>query len=103
MNLYNSILESKLSKPIEALHSIEQSIQKYGYQHVALSFNGGKDCTVLLELLRAAIAHLQVDLSKLQIIYFKEDDEFEEIKQFMRETQQRSDIDRHLLERTQRA
>ncbi|SGY49101.1 BQ5605_C001g00738 [Microbotryum silenes-dioicae] len=38
----------------DALRIIDQAIEDYGLQHVALSFNGGKDCTVLVHLLAAA-------------------------------------------------
>ncbi|KAG8981602.1 3'-phosphoadenosine 5'-phosphosulfate sulfotransferase [Tulasnella sp. 427] len=40
----------------EALDVIEQVIERYGWDHVSMSFNGGKDCTVLLHLL-AAVLH----------------------------------------------
>jgi len=38
----------------EALHVIETVLDEYGNERVAISFNGGKDCTVLLHLLVAA-------------------------------------------------
>ncbi|KAJ3047006.1 hypothetical protein HK097_000322 [Rhizophlyctis rosea] len=38
----------------DSMNTIRQAINRYGPQHVALSFNGGKDCTVLLHLLYAA-------------------------------------------------
>ncbi|GJN87083.1 hypothetical protein Rhopal_000028-T1 [Rhodotorula paludigena] len=38
-----------------ALAIIDQALDDYGHVSVALSFNGGKDCTVLVHLLAAAI------------------------------------------------
>lgn len=40
----------------EALEVIESALTSHGQEHVAISFNGGKDCTVLLHLLAAVLA-----------------------------------------------
>ncbi|ORZ24088.1 hypothetical protein BCR42DRAFT_458254 [Absidia repens] len=42
----------------EALNTIEQAYHLYGLEHIALSFNGGKDCTVLLHLVAAVLSRL---------------------------------------------
>ncbi|GAA5872610.1 hypothetical protein JCM8547_003709 [Rhodosporidiobolus lusitaniae] len=39
----------------EALAVIHEAVGDYGAEHVALSFNGGKDCTVLVHLLAASL------------------------------------------------
>ncbi|EMD37050.1 hypothetical protein CERSUDRAFT_84069 [Gelatoporia subvermispora B] len=39
----------------EALGVIDEALDKFGREHISLSFNGGKDCTVLLHLLAASI------------------------------------------------
>lgn len=39
----------------EALQVIEQCLDQYGQDHLSLSFNGGKDCTVLLHLYAAVL------------------------------------------------
>ncbi|KAJ3034665.1 FAD1 flavin adenine dinucleotide synthetase [Rhizophlyctis rosea] len=39
---------------VESMETIREALNRYGPEHVALSFNGGKDCTVLLHLLYAA-------------------------------------------------
>ncbi|BGP30392.1 3'-phosphoadenosine 5'-phosphosulfate sulfotransferase [Rhodotorula toruloides] len=39
----------------EALDTVERALDEYGLEQIALSFNGGKDCTVLVHLLAAAI------------------------------------------------
>ncbi|KAK7683731.1 hypothetical protein QCA50_013107 [Cerrena zonata] len=41
----------------ESLDVIEDAIDSFGQEHVALSFNGGKDCTVLLHLFAAVLGH----------------------------------------------
>jgi len=35
---------------------IHESFDQFGVENMALSFNGGKDCTVILHLLRIACA-----------------------------------------------
>ncbi|KDQ50972.1 hypothetical protein JAAARDRAFT_62858 [Jaapia argillacea MUCL 33604] len=40
----------------EALQVIDESLDTHGHEHVSLSFNGGKDCTVVLHLYAAAVA-----------------------------------------------
>ncbi|KAJ1819279.1 NADH:ubiquinone oxidoreductase [Coemansia sp. RSA 2598] len=48
--------KSQLGQKIaSALRIIEQAIDKYGADRLALSFNGGKDCTALMHLVRAAL------------------------------------------------
>ncbi|KAH8998037.1 hypothetical protein EDB92DRAFT_1837543 [Lactarius akahatsu] len=47
----------------EALDVIDDALDEYGPDKVSLSFNGGKDCTVLLHLYAAALAKRNVDPS----------------------------------------
>ncbi|KAJ2808721.1 FAD1 flavin adenine dinucleotide synthetase [Coemansia guatemalensis] len=44
-----------------ALRVIEEAIERYGPSHLALSFNGGKDCTALMHMVRAALHKLECD------------------------------------------
>ncbi|KAF8635671.1 hypothetical protein AX15_000297 [Amanita polypyramis BW_CC] len=49
-------LDDPLSAPVrEALQVIDECLDTYGPQNISLSFNGGKDCTVLLHLYAAAL------------------------------------------------
>ncbi|KAJ8663954.1 hypothetical protein O0I10_000229 [Lichtheimia ornata] len=41
-----------------ALNVIEKAYADYGYEAISLSFNGGKDCTVLLHLVIAALSRM---------------------------------------------
>ena len=64
---------------------------------VCLSFNGGKDCTVILHLLFAVIDHcrstgaLPATMTPFDVkaIYFETKDQFPEVVQFMHAMQQR--------------
>ncbi|GAA5982397.1 hypothetical protein JCM11641_006970 [Rhodosporidiobolus odoratus] len=44
-------------KTKQALDITHEALQRFGVDQVALSFNGGKDCTVLVHLLCAALLH----------------------------------------------
>lgn len=57
-DVYNLAESDEPIAPIvrEALQVIEQCVGQYGQDHVSLSFNGGKDCTVLLHLYAAVLA-----------------------------------------------
>lgn len=84
--LYESIIHSDNNKAITALHFIKDTVKQYGFSDIALSFNGGKDCTVLLELLLAVLNHLNLPASQLTILYFKDPLEFKEITEFLHNT-----------------
>ncbi|TFK87279.1 adenine nucleotide alpha hydrolases-like protein [Polyporus arcularius HHB13444] len=48
--------DDPLAAPVkEALEVIDEAFETWGQEHVSLSFNGGKDCTVLLHLVAASI------------------------------------------------
>ena len=55
-------------------------------EQIALSFNGGKDCTVILHLLRvySAVSQQGTDnvYRRIKYVHFVKDNEFEEIKSF---------------------
>ena len=61
----------------------------FRFSRVALSFNGGKDCTVLFHLVRAVVSHMEMSLRDLASIYFPQADEFPVLLDFMREGEQR--------------
>eukprot|EP00033_Pygsuia_biforma_P001176 GCRY01001337.1.p1 GENE.GCRY01001337.1~~GCRY01001337.1.p1 ORF type:complete len:252 (+),score=19.73 GCRY01001337.1:275-1030(+) len=84
---------------IESLNSINSNILNLGLPALAASFNGGKDCTVLLQLLHWAILRWEsrddsiskqgsVGVGRLPILYFPETDPFPEVTAFIKETEQ---------------
>lgn len=64
----------------------------YSVDHLALSFNGGKDCTALLYLIFAVLHSMDVDYRKLTVIYFNIPDDFPEIIDFMQLIEQKFDF-----------
>ncbi|EGO01011.1 hypothetical protein SERLA73DRAFT_179038 [Serpula lacrymans var. lacrymans S7.3] len=73
----------------EALDVIDQVLDHYGQEHISLSFNGGKDCTVLLHLYAAALAHrvgASQGLKPVPAIYIPVPSPFPELEVFITET-----------------
>uniref|UniRef100_A0A0N5AAI8 FAD synthase n=1 Tax=Syphacia muris TaxID=451379 RepID=A0A0N5AAI8_9BILA len=62
-------------------------------EKIAVSFNGGKDCTVLLHLFRIAIDRKFGTKKRIQAIYINCHDSFPEISSFISETCGRYQID----------
>ena len=88
MELYEWIERSDFERAKLTVSFIEDCIRQYGLEHIALSFNGGKDCTALLHLTRAALAHLHLPLSSLLVLYFDEPDPFPDMQSFLHATVQ---------------
>ncbi|KAJ1663210.1 3'-phosphoadenosine 5'-phosphosulfate sulfotransferase [Coemansia sp. RSA 1646] len=84
-------------KVASALRVIEAALYRYGPSHVALSFNGGKDCTILMHLIRAALHkyNVEYDLSSkpLVSIYVMYKKTFSEIDDFVDQSVGRYDLD----------
>lgn len=60
---------------------LSEALEKYEMSQIFLSFNGGKDCTVLLSLLSDL---LKDSISDLKVIYLRSSDPFPEIEEFVR-------------------
>lgn len=102
-SLYDTIMTRGRKLEIETLRTFEELLDKYGLNRVALSFNGGKDITVVFHLIRAVVEHKQQlftqresqgqtswgeqkpSLHDVMVVYFEQDDEFPEILSFMKE------------------
>jgi FAD synthetase len=68
-----------------ALEVIHEAFQRYSSVELAMSFNGGKDCLIVLHLLFAYLsAHPEHALPR--IVYFYKHDDFAEMLEFMRST-----------------
>ncbi|KAJ1734678.1 FAD1 flavin adenine dinucleotide synthetase [Coemansia biformis] len=90
------------TKVAHALGVIEQAIERYGPAHVALSFNGGKDCTALMHLVRAALhrggtSHGAGAGGRLVSLYILSKRSFAEIDEFVAQSVVRYRLD--LVER----
>ncbi|KZS87982.1 adenine nucleotide alpha hydrolases-like protein [Sistotremastrum niveocremeum HHB9708] len=76
----------------EALSVIEEAINTYGKRRLSLSFNGGKDCTVLLHLYAAALHKLDLyptengEPSEIHAIYIPMPSPFHEMEAFIDES-----------------
>jgi len=72
-------LHNKICHSIEV---VQKAISEYKIDEIALSFNGGKDCCVLLHLLHIVLSKLGT-LSRLKVLYFSHPNAFGEVKGFV--------------------
>ncbi|KAK9471359.1 uncharacterized protein V1510DRAFT_426802 [Dipodascopsis tothii] len=85
------ILEATRAKVNQSLKIISEGLESYSFEELALSFNGGKDCLVLLVLLLASmhnhhrIKHTLYDKEHLQTLYIKTRNTFPEVDDFVDE------------------
>lgn len=67
---------------------IKESIDKFTLKNMFLSFNGGKDCVVLLYLFQAVLKELKLN-GPVKAVYFQSDDRFPEEEDFVQSTVKR--------------
>ncbi|GMS84210.1 hypothetical protein PENTCL1PPCAC_6385 [Pristionchus entomophagus] len=72
-----------LGKLDRAMEIVERQLNEYSLDQIALSFNGGKDCTVLLHLLRIAIDKKYGANTKMFGFHIMVEDQFPEMSQFI--------------------
>ncbi|KAH9941554.1 adenine nucleotide alpha hydrolases-like protein [Amylocystis lapponica] len=79
----------------EALGVIDQAIAEFGQDRVSLSFNGGKDCTVLLHLLAASVGRTgSPSASKpISAVYIPVPSPFHELEVFIGDTAKAYNLD----------
>ncbi|ORZ14169.1 hypothetical protein BCR42DRAFT_330196 [Absidia repens] len=78
----------------EALKVIEQAYHLYGRDAIALSFNGGKDCTVLLHLVVAVLSRLGHEKNDLlRAVYVTYPNPFPHVDEFVNVCSKRYHLD----------
>lgn len=66
------------------LQVISKALDDYHLEHIFVSFNGGKDCTVLLHLVYDLLKRRpNSERSKLLCIYLQPEQPFEEVESFV--------------------
>ncbi|EIE87875.1 hypothetical protein G6F47_000839 [Rhizopus delemar] len=68
----------------KALEIIEIAYKKYGVEAISLSFNGGKDCTVLLHLVAAVMSRLGYDQMPIKTVYVTYPNPFPHVDAFVK-------------------
>ncbi|TFY58475.1 hypothetical protein EVJ58_g6397 [Rhodofomes roseus] len=78
----------------EALAVIDDALNVFGPDHVSLSFNGGKDCTVLLHLLAASLGQRGSLASRpIPAVYIPVPSPFPQLEVFNLETAKQYNLD----------
>lgn len=80
-----------LNFPIYFLQMLNKTLDTYDSKEIFLSFNGGKDCTVLLHMFVNLFTKRHPN-ETLLCLYIQPDNPFDEIEEFIVECQQRYKI-----------
>ncbi|XP_070074444.1 uncharacterized protein Flad1 isoform X2 [Drosophila takahashii] len=67
----------------KAFEFFAQTLQIYGVEELIFCFNGGKDCTVLLDLLMRFLRQESISSGDIPMLYIKSGDSFPEIDHFV--------------------
>jgi len=62
---------------------LNDCIKNYGIDCISLSFNGGKDACIILQLYRYILYKSNISFKDIRILYFSTPNEFKEIEEFM--------------------
>jgi len=82
VNLASISNKDLLQKLNHSLEVIERALASYKTEEISLSFNGGKDCCVLLHLLFIVMSR-QKTFSRLKVLYFSHPNSFSEVNKFV--------------------
>lgn len=80
---------------------LNKALDTYESKEIFLSFNGGKDCTVLLHMF-ASLFKKRYPNETLHCLYIQPDNPFDEIEQFIVECQQKYQIKMEIIRGTVR-
>eukprot|EP00049_Salpingoeca_infusionum_P019290 m.361209 g.361209 ORF g.361209 m.361209 type:complete len:205 (+) comp19417_c0_seq1:133-747(+) len=72
-----------------AIGIIREAVARYTLQGICISFNGGKDSTVILHLLMQAYPQ---EYKKVKFVYFSHANEFPEVEAFIAESDSRFEL-----------
>ena len=85
--------ESNMSACVKGAWAvIQQTLQLYSLDELCISFNGGKDCTVLLHILHAALSKQSPPPKRLKALYIRYDSPFPQAEEFISETAERYNL-----------
>lgn len=93
-----SVLELRESTKLKARASmaiLSQAISNYGIENVSISFNGGKDCLVMLYLYMAVLEQNKIQLNeeKIKSVYIYYEKTFDQISEFNTKIVQKCRLD----------
>lgn len=71
---------------------LNEAFDRYQPQEVFLSFNGGKDCTVLLDLVVQCLLERKQNVSDISYIYVQPEEPFEEVEVFVKACEEHYNI-----------
>ncbi|KAJ1672992.1 NADH:ubiquinone oxidoreductase, partial [Spiromyces aspiralis] len=86
----------------ESMRVVDEALDRYGEDGLALTFNGGKDCTVLLHLLCAALEKRKSVTAptngkrrtdRLKCLYVENHAVFPEVEKFVAQSERQYDLD----------
>jgi len=81
---FRQSVEPELAKKLDdATNLIGDILKQYSYDEVMLSFNGGKDCTLLLHLLRVKMDEIYGPEKMIRAFHILCEDEFQELRHFL--------------------
>ncbi|KAK9502878.1 hypothetical protein O3M35_011567 [Rhynocoris fuscipes] len=82
---------ARLKRSVEIL---DKCLDEYNLPEIFISFNGGKDCTVLVHLVHSVILKRfkQSEFPKLNAVYIRTDSPFKEVEDFISTTAQRYNL-----------
>jgi len=75
----DALMQTKVAAAVAVIH---QALDEYGASHLALSFNGGKDSTVLLALLNIALRERGGNMKGVTAFFFEDEHDFDEVREF---------------------